>query len=88
MIREYGDWQQAKLLLDDLQEPKMTQSSQYEKHINIDLPDVLGYPCQYSRHRAKKGTKAFVAIMNPLTNSCYIKNFGEVTEEEVNDIFN
>ena len=88
MIREYGDWQQAKLLLDDLQEPKITQEAQYEKHLNIDLPDILGYPCQYARHKTKKGIRSFITIMNPTTNSAYIKNFSKVTEEEADNIFN
>jgi hypothetical protein len=88
MIREYGDWQQAKLLLEGLSEPKLTQEAQYEKHLNIDTPDILGYPCQYTRHKLKNGIKAFVTLMNPTTSSCYIKNFSEVTSKEADYIFN
>jgi hypothetical protein len=90
MINQYGNWQETKQFLDNLNEPQITKSGDDWRHINVDLPKILGYPCQYSKHISKKDNKinSYATIMNPNTNSCYIKTFSGITEEEANDIFN
>jgi hypothetical protein len=87
MNKTYGSWQQAKQLLDNMSEPNINFGND-KKHLDVYRPDVLGYQCQYVKNKTKKGIKSWLVITNHENNCVYIKNFSEVSEEEVNKIFN
>jgi hypothetical protein len=75
--KRFGSWEEAKVNLDHLILPINLFKS-------TTLEPILGYSCEYVSNPKMK----FVVIMNGKTNSCYIRNLGEVTASEVNDIFN
>lgn len=82
MIRQYGNWLNAKTLLDQIMEPTITHSGENEKHVEIPLPEILGYPVTYYRHEGKKGIKSWAFIINPLTNSAHQKIFSTYADRE------
>lgn len=87
MNEPLGNWQQAKQLLDNMSEPNINFGDD-KKHLDVYRPNVLGYQCQYVKHRTKNGIKSWLVITNKEKNCVYIKKFGEVTEDEVREIFN
>lgn len=88
MIKECGDWQQAKLLLNGMSEPRLSNTWLDKKHIDVYVSTILGYQCQYVRHLTKNGFKSWVVMTNGQENCVYIHNFNGVTEIEVQNIFN
>jgi len=77
MIKEYGDWQQAKEFLDNLAEPNVFLDREDKEGISKNMPDILGYQVIYTKRNVKKSVRSFITIMNPKTNSCYVKNYSE-----------
>lgn len=87
MIKQYGDWQQAKTILEGISEPKINLTKQDKDGVCIDLAPILGYPVQYAKKKVKKGMRAYLTIMNPVTNGCYMRDLCEVVSEEAGEYF-
>lgn len=81
----FGNWQDAMAKLDLVLEPLVSFTD--SKHIQMYLDPINGYPCVYSKTKNSKGIKSCVYITNPITNSMYLKRFGDVTAKEA-EIFN
>ena len=80
MNRQYGSWQEAKIILDNYFEPVVAWN---KEGISKSMPDILGYQVIYTKRLSnKKCFKSFVTIMNPNSNSCYIKNFTFAEKED------
>ena len=84
----FGNWYEAKAMLDRLPEPKVTATEAGQRHWEVRQPDVLGYLCFYAKHRTDEGTVSHLALLNGTTNSVYLKPFNEVSYKQAVDIFN
>lgn len=77
-------WQQAKDILDQMVEPSV---SGREKHLYIQKPNILGYPCEYVRHLTSKGVASWFVLFNYESNIAYVKHFDEPVGKTANRIF-
>lgn len=73
----FGDWEEAKINLDHLEEPNGVYES-------TSLPPILGYPCEFIIGK----TKRLLVINNGKTNSAYVRNCDGVDLQTATRIFN
>jgi len=83
---KYGDWLDACRKLDLVAEPNIQNKFDNDR-MNIDLASINGYPCQYTKEKIGKQFKSALMITNGKKNVMYLRNFGEVTSNQLKGTF-